>query len=178
MAELLGGCPIGNAQASREIANFTGKTDFFSLSQLWMPVNLGGCHWLLAAIDFIGERFVILDSMAARQSYETVFNLLAAIVQHEEANRFAAAAGFSTASWAACVGESRDPAAGGGGDPCGVFILMFARCLSRRKPPAFLWSTCSSAAANSSGPLPWRHRFPLQPLEVIEEWRAWQRRRH
>ncbi|CAN0079440.1 unnamed protein product, partial [Phaeothamnion confervicola] len=32
--------------------------------------------------------------------YETVFKVLAAILQHEAANRFTAAADFSTASWA------------------------------------------------------------------------------
>ncbi|CAN0092206.1 unnamed protein product, partial [Phaeothamnion confervicola] len=116
---------------------FTGTADIFSLCHLCMPTNLGHSHWVLAAIDFTGEQLVILDTMAAGQSYETVFNLLAGIVHHEAANRFAAADDSSTASWARLASRGLEVSQRDGGDNCGAFTIMFACCLSRGEPLTF-----------------------------------------
>ncbi|CAN0244207.1 unnamed protein product, partial [Phaeothamnion confervicola] len=109
--------------------------DIFSLSQLCTPIN-GGSHWVLAAIDFTGEQFVILirsrpDSPTKRSSMSWPQSCSTRRRTGSRRRRTSA----RPVAWLAP--RSPEVPQQEGCDDCGVSTLMFARCLSRGEPLPF-----------------------------------------
>ncbi|CAN0175906.1 unnamed protein product, partial [Phaeothamnion confervicola] len=136
-AALLEACPTGNG-GFRRLTSKAGITAIFAINKLCMPINLGRKHWLLGVIDMAGKRFIIYNSMSQthRDAYSAAFDNLARILEHEAAATLPAAAAFSTAGWEQ-LSPGLDVRQQDGVVDCGVFTLMFARCLSRGEALSF-----------------------------------------
>lgn len=127
---------LTSPQGYASVSKWTRRVDIFQKDLVLIPINMGGLHWICAAINLRRRRFEVYDSMASSHAKgSSLFRTL----RHYLAAEYCEKKGCSSAddlhldeAWTDYFSEESPQQANG--TDCGVFAVMTLEQLSRRDP--------------------------------------------
>jgi Ulp1 family protease len=110
------------------------KIDIFRLDYVIFPMHIGGSHWALGAIDFQDKGFRYLDSLHPRPHQNFVLYLRRYLQDEYRAKTGDLLQGAD--AWDLITLDKPCPRQNNEND-CGVFVCLFAECLSSGRDMLF-----------------------------------------
>lgn len=107
--------------------------DIFAFKKVFVPINIGNFHWILAVIYMEHQAIYLFDSMSSSTHSKRILNALLQFLRHEMIFRKTTSLAESdaiNANWTLVDSMTRCPQQDNSYD-CGVFTTMFADKLSK-----------------------------------------------
>jgi sentrin-specific protease 1 len=113
---------------------YPANIDIFAFEKVFVPINIGNFHWILAVIYMECQAIYLFDSMSSSTHSKRILNALLQFLCHEKIFRKKTSLAESDASinanWTLVDSMTRCPQQDNSYD-CGVFTTMFADKLSK-----------------------------------------------